>query len=390
MKKLYKTIAAMLLISSLFSGCGKQEVVKEETVETSQEVQQPVEEEKAENTENTEEEQSEKELDIQIPKEQELVADYTSVNGLVMEEGSHIAVVVKNTELGYWKAVQQGMEQAIQDLNEALGYETDGEKIYMTYEGPKADSNVDEQVNILDAVISENPDVVCVAAIDMNSCLAQLESAEENGIPVIVLDSGLKDEDLVYSNCSTDNYSAGKEAAKKLCELIGQEGQIAVMSHLKLSETSESRVNGFVDEITENYPGVEIVNISYEPAKEGDASVKDQMESVLTLYPDLKGYFCTNQVVSEIALEVMEQEKYQNSKIQIVGFDLGEKQIQAIRDGKEAGTVCQNPYGMGYTAIIAGVRAAIGMENDKFIDAGYQWLDQTTIDLEENVRYLYQ
>ena len=30
----------------------------------------------------------------------------------------------------------------------------------------------------------------CLSAIDMDSCQAQLEAAEENGIPVIVLDSG--------------------------------------------------------------------------------------------------------------------------------------------------------------------------------------------------------
>ena len=30
------------------------------------------------------------------------------------------------------------------------------------------------------------------------------------------------------------------------------------------------------------------------------------------------------------------------------------------------------------------------MKNDEFIDAGYQWLDQSTIDLEENSKYLYE
>ena len=54
-----------------------------------------------------------KDKEIEIPNEEELKADYTSVEGLVMEKGSHIAVVVKNTEIGYWKAVKQGMNQAV-------------------------------------------------------------------------------------------------------------------------------------------------------------------------------------------------------------------------------------------------------------------------------------
>lgn len=327
-------------------------------------------------------------LEIQLPNAENLLADYTTVEGLNLEPGSHIAVVVKSSEVEYWDVVKAGMQKAIDDLNTALGY-TGKDKIFMTYESPKVENSVDDQVNILDSVVSENPAVVCLAAIDMNSCMPQIEAAGQNGIPVIILDSGVTAEDLIYSNCSTDNYNAGKEAAKRLCDAIGGAGQIAVLAHLELSETSVARLNGFKDEVAATYPEVEIVNVSYEDAEES-SKLKDQMEAVLTLYPDLKGYFCTNQVVAEVALDVLEQEKYQNLQISLVAFDMGEKQMEAIRDGKQLGSICQNPYGMGYVTVVAGARAVLGLENDTFIDAGYQWLDQTNLDLEENKIYMYQ
>ena len=327
-------------------------------------------------------------LDIQLPNAENLLADYTTVEGLNLEPGSHIAVVVKSSEVEYWDVVKAGMQKAIDDLNTALGY-TGKDKIFMTYESPKVENSVDDQVNILDSVVSENPAVVCLAAIDMNSCMPQIEAAGQNGIPVIILDSGVTAEDLIYSNCSTDNYNAGKEAAKRLCDAIGGAGQIAVLAHLELSETSVARLNGFKDEVAATYPEVEIVNVSYEDAEES-SKLKEQMEAVLTLYPDLKGYFCTNQVVAEVALDVLEQEKYQNLQISLVGFDMGEKQMEAIRDGKQFGSICQNPYGMGYVTVVAGARAVLGLENDTFIDVGYQWLDQTNLDLEENKIYMYQ
>ena len=227
------------------------------------------------------------------------------------------------------------------------------------------------------------------SAIDMNSCMPQIEAANQNGIPVVILDSGVTTQDLIDSNCSTDNYAAGQEAAKRLCENIGGAGQIGVLAHLQLSETSMERLNGFVDEINANYPEIEIVNISYEEASDL-SKLGDQMEAVLTLYPDLKGYFCSNQVVAEVALKVLEKSKYQNKQIALVGFDMGKKQLEAIREGKQTGTICQNPYGMGYVTVVAGARAALELENDAFIDMGYLWLDQTTIDLEENATYLYQ
>ena len=43
---------------------------------------------------------------IEIPNEEALVADYTTMEGLILEKGSRIAFVVKNTETGYWKAVK--------------------------------------------------------------------------------------------------------------------------------------------------------------------------------------------------------------------------------------------------------------------------------------------
>lgn len=391
MKNRLRTLTAILLAGVMLAGCGGKsqtaENEKKKTEPTQEVTETPTQEPAAEPTQTADNEAVDKDKkEIEIPNEDQLVADYTSVQGLVLEKASHIAVVVKNTETGYWKAVRQGMDQAVADLNTALGYEGD-DQIKCTFEGPQTETSIDDQVNILDAVLAENPDVLCLAAIDMKSCEAQLEAAEENEIPVIILDSGVETNDLVYSVCATDNYSAGREAARRLCEKIQDAGQVAVMAHLQLSETCQDRVKGFEEELQENHPNVQLVNVSYEPGKEDDPGIEEQMKQVLEQYPDLKGYFCTNEVMSTTALGVLED--YEDRQIQMVGFDLGKVQEEAVRSGAEAGVVCQNPYGMGYATVVAAVRAALGMENDEKIDAGFQWLDKDNIDLEENAKFIY-
>lgn len=391
-------MAAMLL----FSGCAdKKNDDRNDKEQAQEELEEDLSEEELSKEEMTdaddqeagkEEDGEEKddendgEEEPELPNESSLHIDYTTVDGLRMEKGSRIAVVIKNTETAYWKAARKGMEEAIEDLNEYLGYKGD-DAIVCTIEGPKEDNGVDEQVNVLDMVLTENPAVVCLAAVDMSSCEAQLEAAQEDGIPVVILDSGVESSELTYTFCGTDNRAAGAEAAKRLCEAIGEEGQVAILAHSQLSQSSMDRIEGFQEELTKGHPNVHVVRLGYQPTKEGDLSAKEQVEDALEKYPDIKGYFATNQSTSETVLSVLkEQEKQQ---IQVVGVDMGEVQKQAILDGIEYGSVCQNPYGMGYATIVAGVRAALGMETDQQIDSGFQWMDQSTIALEEYERFLY-
>ena len=61
-----------------------------------------------------------------------------------------------------------------------------------------------------------------------------------------------------------------------------------------------------------------------------------------------------------------------------------------IKNGTELGTFVQNAYGMGYATIIAGIRADMGLPNDKFINTGYQWIDSSNVDSKEYANYLYE
>ncbi len=325
---------------------------------------------------------AEEEQEAVLPEEQTLEHSYTSVEGLTVDPGTYVAVVVKGLgENSYWDVIRQGVEAAVADVNTALGYQGDRE-IRVTFEGPSEENNEEEQINTLDTVLSENPDALCLAAVDEASCEAQLETAADNGIPVLVLDAGIKS-DLVTAICQTDNVKAGEAAAQYLCQGIGEKGLVALVGHQPETETYISRSKGFRKEL-EKHPEVELV---CELVEDPEVTMEEQLLAMKEEYPDLAGIVCTNESNSNAVLAVYEKDE---TLPVIVGFDNGEAQIQAILDGREYGCICQNPYSMGYAVVIAALHAVNDEAVDPVIDSGYVWIDSSNIQDPENQIYLYR
>ena len=299
--------------------------------------------------------------------------------------GSRIAVVSKATDGEYWKLVHRGMEDAVKDINTAYDFSSN-DAVTMTFEGPSDEQDVETQINTLDAVIAENPTVLCMSASDIESCQAQLEAASENGIPVVVFDSNVNEDELVAAFRGTDNTYVGKLAAEKLADAIGGSGKIAVFSAQEKTESSQKRVEGFKETLME-YPDITIVSELYTDKVD---DMETAMADVLNRYPDLSGVFCTNEDVSDLYLGLDKGEKAPV----MVGVDATTVQQKAIADGQELGTVSQDPYAIGYQTIIAAAQAMStdvqkAAEVEKNVLLEPKWIDASNIGDETNSNYLY-
>ena len=305
---------------------------------------------------------------------------------ITLGAGSRIAVVSKATDGEYWKLVRQGMEAAVKDINTAYDFTSD-DAVTMTFEGPSDESDVETQINTLDAVIAENPTVLCLSASDIESCQAQLEAASENGIPVVVFDSNVNDDELVAAFRGTDNEYVGKLAAEKLADAIGGSGKIAVFSAQEKTESIQKRVEGFEEAIAADYPNISIVSKIYMDQVD---DMSEAISNVLTSYPDLAGVFCTNENASNLYLSV---DKGENAPV-MVGVDASTVQQDAIKNGQELGCVSQDPYEIGYQTIIAAAQAmstdeeqAAAVEKNVLLEPG--WIDAANIEDSQNSNYLY-
>lgn len=288
---------------------------------------------------------------------------------------TYIAVISKGFQHQFWQAVKAGAEQAAEDYD-----------VTITFEGPETEAQVDKQVEMVQAALDKNPAALCLAALDTQALIPQLERAQEAGIPVIGFDSGV-DSDIPLSTAATDNIAAAATAADKMAELIGGSGQVAVIVHDQTSRTGIDRRDGFVNQIEAQYPDIEIVDIQYGGGDQLKST--DLAKAIIQAHPDLKGFFGANEG-SIIGVLNAVSEMGKEGEIVVIGYDSGQQQMDAIRNGVEAGAITQDPIGIGYKCVEAAVKALNGEELPTEIDTGFHWYDASNIDDDTIAPLLYE
>lgn len=286
----------------------------------------------------------------------------------------YIAIISKGFQHQFWQAVKQGAEQAAEEFD-----------VEITFEGPESESQVDKQMEMLRAALDKQPDALGFAALDSQAAIPLLEEADGKNIPIVAFDSGVES-DLPITTASTNSRSAAALAADKMAELIGGEGEVAVVAHDQVSQTGIDRRDGFVDQIKEKYPNITIVDIQYgggDHLKSTDAA-----KAIMQAHPNLKGIFGTNEGSAiGVVNAVSEMNK---SDLVIIGFDSGKQQIDAIKNGLMNGAITQNPVGIGYETVKAAFDAINGKEVPKEIDTGFYYYDQSNIDDDEIRAVIYE
>jgi ribose transport system substrate-binding protein len=287
----------------------------------------------------------------------------------------YIPVISKGFQHQFWQAVKQGSEQAAKDLN-----------VDITFEGPESEAMVDKQVEMFQTALDKKPAAICLAAVDSKAFQPLLEKAKAANIPVIGFDSGV-DSDIPVTTAATDNVAAAALAADKMAELIGNEGEVAIIAHDQTSRTGIDRVKGFTDEIKNKYPNVTLVDTQYGGGDQLKST--DLAKAIIQAHPNLKGFFGANEG-SIIGVLNAVKELGMEGKIVVIGYDSGQQQIDAINAGTEAGAITQNPIGIGYKCVEAAVKAAKGEQLPKTIDTGFMWFDKTNINDPEIQAVLYK
>lgn len=285
-----------------------------------------------------------------------------------------IAVVPKGTTHEFWQTIHAGAKAAGEEMNAEI-----------IFNGPKSETGIQDQIDIIASLASQGIDGVALAATDKEALVKTVADLEGKGIPVVTIDSGIEP-DTSRSFIATDNVAAAALAAREMGRLLGGKGKVAVLSFLKGAGTSDQREQGFLEGIKE-FPGIQIVATEYTDSD--SAKARDKMETLLTAHPNLAGVFASNEPNVVGAAGVLKDRKLLG-KVKMVGFDASEAEIKSLKAGEVQALVVQDPFRMGYEGVKAIARIARGEgAPEKRIDTGAKVVTRENMATPEIEKIIY-
>lgn len=304
----------------------------------------------------------------------------------VAAEGGEIAVIVKTGNSSFWQNVQTGAMDAQKELKAQTP------KLSVTFLGAQSESNVNEQINIVESAIDRGVKAIVLAPSDTKALQPAVKKAKDAGIPVIIIDSKLDGDPSQYvSFLATDNKAAGEACAKALIEGVkkatGKDtGKIAVMSYVAGVGSEVGRVGGFKDYIKANSK-LEVVTTQYSNADMPTAL--NQTTNVLQANPDLVGIFGANEPTA-IGMGRAIKESGLAGKIVAIGFDGNSVLKEMVVDGTLNSIAVQSSYNMGFMGVKTAYDVAFaGKKVDAYVDTGFLMVTKDNVDSTEAKNVLY-
>ncbi|HEY1785572.1 MAG TPA: substrate-binding domain-containing protein, partial [Pirellulales bacterium] len=189
-----------------------------------------------------------------------------------------LAVIPKGTTHEFWKSVHYGAVQA--------GDEMGAEILWL---GPLLEQDRAGQIDVVQNFITKRVDGIVLAPIDSQALVAPVMEAREEGIPVVIFDSGLDEKNLadpaaVVSYVATDNHHGGELAADEIARRLPKGGRVVLLRYMVGSQSTLERETGFLDGLAK-YPNLKILS-SDQYSLDTPQSALDKAQQMLGKYGD--------------------------------------------------------------------------------------------------------
>jgi ribose transport system substrate-binding protein len=258
-----------------------------------------------------------------------------------------IVVIPKGTTHVFWKSIHAGAVKAARECGDTN----------IVWEGPAKEDQRNEQLQIVERFTSEGVSALILAPCDKKTLVGPVDGALKADIPVVIIDSGLDLSEQSQKSprylgyVATDNRQGGVLGARRMIDLMKGKShpKVLMIRYQAGSESTEQREAGF----RETIQAAKDINYIEAPDEAGATvdSAQQVAERLLSDHKDLDGIFVPNESSTTGVLRALQVLK-RAGQVKLVGFDASEVLIHALRSGELHGLVLQDPFNIGYQAVL--------------------------------------
>lgn len=285
-----------------------------------------------------------------------------------------IAVVVKGNTNGWFVRMEEGIKKWADET---------GINAWMT--GP-TDTDSAQQIQIIQDVMNQDIDALCVVPVDPAACEPVLQEARDKGIKVITHE-GTTVQNCDYNIEAFDNAGYGAFIMDNLAELMGEEGTYTTMVGFLTTASHNEWADGAVAQQEAKYANMTLLEALPRVESENNTETAyEKAKEVLKTYPEVTGFVgtCSDdtpgiaRAISELGL---------SEKVHVVGTGMPDECREMLKDGSLTCITLWDPADAGYAMCELARKVLDGEEIGNGTDLGLEAYSNLVVD-ESNERLL--
>jgi ribose transport system substrate-binding protein len=225
------------------------------------------------------------------------------------------------------------------------GAQAKAQELGLALEVADGQDDLAKQISQVEDFITKKVAVIIVNPVDSVGIVPAVKKANDAKIPVITVDRAANG-GTVASHIASDNVAGAKAACDYLLKQVSS-GNVVELEGLAGTSAARDRGKGCKDAIDAQSSVKLVASQTADFARDKGLNV---MQNLLQANPDMKGVFAQNDEMALGAVQAIAAAG-KSSQITVVGFDAVDDALTAIKDGKMAATIAQQPKLMGETAL---------------------------------------
>lgn len=285
-----------------------------------------------------------------------------------------IAVVVKGNTNGWFIRMNEGIEKWAGET---------GINAWMT--GP-TDTDSAQQIQIIQDVINQDIDALCVVPVDPAACEPVLQEAREKGI-VVICHEGSNVENCDYDIEAFNNAGYGAFIMDNLAGLMGESGTYTTMVGFLTTASHNEWADGAVDRQKEVYSNMTLLaDLPRVESENNTETAYEKAKEVLKKYPEITGFTGSSsddtpgiaRAINELGL---------GDKVHVVGTGMPNECRELLKNGSLTCITLWDPADAGYAMCELARKCLDGEEIGNGTNLGLSAYDNLIVD-ENNSKLL--